>query len=322
MKSGLTFFSGLISVLAIGTAVAVPASAQVVGLGTTKGGATAQVANAIAKIVTTRSDLQVRAQAMGGTQQYIPIVNAGELAFGVSNMPQYWMAITGTGLSKGTKHENLRLAANLMTFKVGALVADRSNIKKISDLKGKSSGYGFKAAPLFQYVMTAFLANGGLSFDDVKKVPAVGLPQHWDMLKQGRIDVVVAAAGTGAVKEMDAIIDGGVRYVSLDPSSEALKRTVEAFPRSYLAAVAPAPGMVGVKEPVQMLHYDYMVWTNKTVSDEIVYKFVKTIHDNEKEIKETSPIWRSHTSKTMAKSQGTPYHPGAVKFYKEAGLIK
>lgn len=322
MKSGLTFFSGLLSAVAIGTAVAVPASAQVLGLGTTKGGATAQVAGAISKVITTKSDLQMRAQAMGGTQQYIPIVNAGELAFGVSNMPQYWMAIKGTGLSKGTKYENLRLAANLMTFKVGVLVAGKSSIKTVADLKGKTSAFGFKAAPLFQYVMTAFLANAGLTFDDVKKVPAVGLPQHWDMFKQGRIDVVIAAAGTGAVKEMDATIDGGVRYVSLDASSEAVKRTVEVFPRSYLSVVDPAPGLVGVKEPVQMLSYDYMVWTNKTVPDEIVYKFVKTLYDNEKELKETSPIWRSHSSKTMAKSQGTAYHPGAVKFYKEAGLIK
>ncbi len=75
-------------------AAALPASAgaQVIGLGSTKGGATAQVAAAISKVVTTKSDLQMRTQVMGGTQQYIPVVNAGELAFGLSNMPQYWMA--------------------------------------------------------------------------------------------------------------------------------------------------------------------------------------------------------------------------------------
>ena len=325
MTSGLKAFTGLFATAAAAAAIstfAAGASAQVVGIGTTKGGATAQVANAIAKIVTTKGGLQMRAQAMGGTQQYIPIVNAGELDFGVANLPQYWMAKTGTGISEGTKYDNLRLAATLMTFKVGVLVAEKSGIKKVSDLKGKNVGFGFKAAPLFQFVMTAFLANPGLTFDDVKKVPAVGLPQHWDLFKQGRIDVVIAAVGTGAVKEMDAVIDGGVRYVSLDTSDEAIKRTVAIYPKSYLAPVSPGPGLAGVKEPTQVLNYDYMIFTHKGASDEAVYKTVKVIHDNEKEIKETSPVWNSHFSKRMGKDQRTDYHPGAMKFYKEAGIAK
>lgn len=322
MNTGLKTAAGLFSAIAVSAVLASTASAQVLSIGTTKGGATAQVANTLAKIVTTRSDLQMRSQAMGGTQQYIPIVNAGEMDFGVSNVPQYWMALTGTGISEGNKYANLRLAANLMTFKVGVLVADKSNIRKASDLKGKNIGFGFTASPLFQHIMVAFLANGGLTFDDVTKVPAVGLPQHWDMFKQGRIDAVIAAVGTGSVVEMDSVVDGGVRYVSLDNSEDALKRTVAAYPRSYLAATPPADGLVGVKAPTQMLNYDYVVWTNDKVSDENVYKVVKAIYDNEAELKESSPLWRSHFSRTMGKDHRVEYHPGAVKFYKEAGILK
>ena len=68
------------------------ASAQIIGVATTKGGATAQVSNAIAKVVSLKSDFEVRTQVMGGTQQYIPVVNAGEVDFGLSNLPQYTMA--------------------------------------------------------------------------------------------------------------------------------------------------------------------------------------------------------------------------------------
>ncbi len=325
MTLRIKVFGGIVSAVALAATFAATsgiASAQVIGIGTTKGGATAQVANAIAKIATTRGNVQMRAQAMGGTQQYIPVVNAGELDFGVANLPQYWMALTGTGISQGTKYENLRLAATLMTFKVGVLVADKSGIKKVSDLRDRNVGFGFKAAPLFQFVMTAFLANPGLTFEDVKKVPAVGLPQHWDLFKQGRIDVVIAAVGSGAIKEMDAVIDGGVRYVSLDTSEEAVKRTVEIYPRSYIAPVSPAPGLAGVREPTQVLNYDYMLFTHKGAPDEAVYKVVKAIYENEKEIKETSPVWSSHFSKRMAKDQLTEYHPGAMKLFREAGIAK
>ena len=77
-------------ILIAATAVALigaNASAETVGLGTTKGGLTAQVTATISKVVSTHSDgLQMRTQVMGGTQKYIPVVNAGELEFGVSNI--------------------------------------------------------------------------------------------------------------------------------------------------------------------------------------------------------------------------------------------
>ena len=111
------------------------ASAQIIGVATTKGGATAQVSNAIAKVVSLKSDFEVRTQVMGGTQQYIPVVNAGEVDFGLSNLPQYTMAKTGTGLSAGTKYDNLRIAATMMVFRVGPIVARSSGINKLSELR-------------------------------------------------------------------------------------------------------------------------------------------------------------------------------------------
>ncbi len=62
--------------------------AETVGIGTTKGGATAQVSAGIAKIVSSHAGMQMRPRPMGGTAQYVPVVNAGELEFGVSNAMQ------------------------------------------------------------------------------------------------------------------------------------------------------------------------------------------------------------------------------------------
>ncbi|CAN0588936.1 unnamed protein product, partial [Laminaria digitata] len=168
----------LTAIAAVATlAMAGTASAQIVGIATTKGGATAQVSNAIAKVVSLKSDLEVRTQIMGGTQQYIPVVNAGEIAFGLSNLPQYTMAKTGTGLSEGTKFENLRIAATMMVFRVGPIVARDSGITKLSDLRGKRGPAGFKASPLFNYILGAFLANADMGIDDMNKVPVVALRQ-------------------------------------------------------------------------------------------------------------------------------------------------
>jgi len=307
--------------LALAAAVASSASAtaQTIGLGTTKGGATAQVTAAISRVVTTGSKLKMRPQPMGGTQQYIPIVDAGEMDFGVSDLPQYWMAKTGTGLSN-RKYENLILVATMMTFRVGFLVANKSSIEKVSDLRGRRIPYGFKAAPLFQYIASGILANGGLGWDEVTKVPAVGLRQHWNMFKEGKLDGVVAAIGTAAVEDMKAAVPGGVRYISLSDNPEAMRRTHKYYPKSHMKVVETNSRIAGLTKPFNALHVDYMLWTYKGQKDGVVYQVVKTMYENEKALHETSPLWRSHRSKTMARKQGAPYHPAAVKFYKEVGI--
>lgn len=308
-----------VAALAAAFAFAGAASAQVHGIATTKGGATAQVSTAIAKVVSLKSKLQLRTQVLGGTQQYIPVVNAGEITFGLSNLPQYTMAQTGTGLSAGTKYENLRIVATMMVFRVGPIVARNSGIDKLSDLRGKRAPAGFKAAPLFNYVLGSMLANAGLSIDDMRKVPVIALRQHWDAFKQGKIDVMVGAVGTGVLKEIDVAVKGGIKYLDMDNSEEALKRTVAVYPGSYLKVVEPAKSLTGVLEPVHALHFDYLFWTHKGAPDDVVYTVTKTMYENEKFLRESSPLWRSHSSKRMSKDQGFALHPAALKFYKEVG---
>jgi uncharacterized protein len=297
------------------------AAAQVIGIATTKGGATAQVSNAIAKVVSEKSGTQMRTQVMGGTQQYIPVVNAGEIHFGLSNLPQYTMAKTGTGLSAGKKYDNLRIAATMMVFRVGPLVGRNSGINKITDLRGKRAPAGFKASPLFNYILGAFLANGGISIDDTKKVPVIALRQHWNAFKQGKVDVMVGAVGTGVLKEINVAVKGGIKYLPLDASPAALKRTLAVYPGSYMKIVKPAKPFTGVLEPVNVLHFDYLLWTHKGASDEVVYKVVKAMYENEAQLKSSSPLWRSHSSKRMSKDQGFEKHPAAIKFYKEVGAL-
>lgn len=298
-------------------------SAQSVGIGTTKGGATAQVSAAIAKIVSQYSGMQMRPQPMGGTQQYIPAVNSGEIEFGIANMMQTYMAFTGTGLSEGEKAANLRLVAKMMTFQTGVVVRKDSGIKSPVDFKGKRIAYGFDSSPLFHHMWGSFLANGGLTWNDVQKVPVAALAASFNAFKDGKVDAAIAAIGSGIVSELNASVSGGVRYVNMIDTPEAAQRTLKLAPSTFITEVKPRPNLVGVEVPTKVLGFDYMLWAGKGVSDEVVYKVTKAMYEHEKELHAISPLWRSHSSKTMAKDQeGLPYHPGAIKFYREAGIWK
>lgn len=303
--------------IAVAALASTAASAQVVGIGTTKGGANATVGAAIAKAVSDSAGFQMRPQKMGGSQQYLPVVNAGVLEFGLSNVMQYGMAVDGTGMSKGTKHANLRLVATLMQFRNGIVVARNSGINSIADLKGKRVPVGYSAAPLFGLFMDSFLASGGLTQKDIDIVPVVGLRQSWDAFKEGRADATIIAAGAGPLRAMEAAIDGGVKYIPVIDNADARA----AMPRTHFDTIAPNAASVALREPTLMNVYEYVVFVNAKVPDDVVYKVAKAIAEQEDALVSSSPLWKTYDPKNIAKKyEGLDYHPGAVKYFTEQGL--
>ena len=311
-------------ILAIATALAVAGSGAhaqaILGLGTTIGGATAQTNNAIAKIVTEFSGMQMRPQPMGGTDKYMIAVNRGELEFGSSNMMQYYMGVTGTDPQNSAKHENLRIVCTMMVFQTGLITRNDTGIKTTAELKGKRAPHGFPAATLFQTLMTGFIANGGYGWNDVTQVPVSDLAKHFEALKLGRTDMAIAALGSAPVIELNASVEGGVRYIDFATEGPAARKMLKLLPKTYYVEIDPASGLPGIAGKTRMMAFDYVLWAHKDVPDETVYRVTKAMYEREAELKQTSPLWRSHFSKNMAKDQGMPYHPGAERLFKEVAL--
>ncbi len=296
-------------------------SHQPAGIGTTKGGATGQVAAAIAKVVSAQGELQVRTQPMAGSKQYIPYVNANRLEFGVANLPQVIFAIEGTSLFEGHPHPNLRMVATLMPFRVGLVVPDSSDIQSVADLKGRPIPSGFKASPLFRVVFDGFLATDGLRYEDTQQVPVSGLAQSWELFMQGKVMTVIFTVGTGALKQADIAL-GGVRYLSFNNSPEALKRLQAEVPEAQMRLIEPAPQLTAIKTPSYLMSYDYTLFTGQDVDEDLVYHVSKLMYENLDELQATGALWAEFQGEVMSKDVGLEYHPGAIKFYKEAGLWK
>ena len=296
-----------------------PAAAQVIGIGTTKGGANAAVGAAIAKVVSDSAGFQMRPQKMGGTQQYMAIVNSGDLEFGLSNVMQFGMAVDGSGMSDGKPHPDMRLVATLMQFRNGVIVGKESGINSLADLKGKRVPDGYAGAPLFNVFKNAFLAAAGLTMDDVTPVPIVGLRQSWAAFREGKVDMTIAAAGSGPVREMEAAISGGIKYIPLVEDDAARAE----LPRTRFAVIEPAKPLVGVLEPTLFNVYEYVLFANASVDEDTVYKVVAAIIDGDKDLRATSPLWKSYKSENIAtRFDGLEYHSGAIKYFKEKGLWK
>ena len=306
-----TIAAAVLAVAISGAAVV----AQTIGLGTTKGGATAQVAAAIAKVVSGAGEVQVRPQAMANTSQYILAVNAGKLDLGVSNFPQYRFAKEGTGMSKAP-NPNLMLVANLFPFRVGLMVPKKLGLKTYADLKGLRVPR-FPDNSLGDFLIRACLKAGGLTYADVTEVRIANFPRMWDAMKQGKTDIAIAAAGSKPTYDMDAAVDG-ISFLAFAESDEAA--VAEVLPGSFLAKIPANDKLPGLADGTVVVAFDYTLWAHKDVPADTVKAVVEAMHAGAEDLRAASPLWRSFDAAKMAKDFGYPYHPGAIAAYEALGL--
>ena len=297
------------------------ALAQVVALGTTQAGATFQLSTGIAKVVSDKGGMQMRTQPMAGAVQYAPLVNRGDIEFGMSNVPELHYLSKGVVIVEGKPNPELRMAARLVPWYNGLIVKKDSPIKSIKDLKGQPMPAGFPGNPLGKVLITGYLANAGLTFEDTRQVPVPSFPRMWDSFKQQQTAASIATIGMSQLQELQAALDG-VRFISFDSSPAAVAAIQKHVPNSYVVEVKPGPGKIGIDAPTNMLVYDYALWVNAKVKNEVVAKVVETLYSNPADIKATSPLWAEFDPAQMGKDVGIPYHPGAVAFYKSKGIIK
>jgi TRAP transporter TAXI family solute receptor len=302
-------------------ALAAPlATAQTVGIGATSTAYTAQASAAISKVVSETAGVQMRVQPYGGTSAYVPSVNAGNLEFGLANELETLYAVTGTVIYDKRPQKNLRVATVLTPFASAIYVRKDSSIRTLQDLKGKRLPSGWASQKIIGVLMEGYLANGGLSYDDVEKVPVPNVVKGADDFAAGKTDAFFFALGAGKVREVDATV-GGIRAIGVSDAPDAVERMQKFVPVAVAGSYAPSKVNVGVIEPTHIMQYDYLMLTNTAVPDELVYKVVKAMHDNKKMLAASFPALGRFSPEHMARTfkGGVTYHPGAIKYYTEIG---
>jgi hypothetical protein len=277
-------------------------------------------AQVIAKVIQENSDLQTRVVSFNSPAAILGAVEAGQADFALSSSDESTVAYTGTEDYQGRGMKKLRVAFTIMPFAVGLIVRKDSSIRTVADLKGKRFGTGWQGFKQGIPLANAMLATAGLSLGDVDPVPVSTLLRAADDFKAGRTDAFQFAVGGPKVAEIHAAI-GGVRFLSFDHSPEATRR-MQAVRKAYRPVlVSPAPHYVGIDEPTWLMGYHILILTGAAAPEATVYKAVKAIHGKKAELVKGHPSFGAFTDAGMAAQfEDLEYHPGAVKFFKEAGI--
>jgi hypothetical protein len=299
-------------------------AAQTVAISTLPPGAINHLqASAIAKAVQENSDLQMRLLTFNSPAAIIGAAENKQAEFAYTSIEEASDAASGTNEYAGKGMKDLRMAFTVFPFRVGIIVRNNSDIKTVADLKGKRIGSGWTGFRQGIALWDGLLANAGLSLKDTTPVPTTDLLRAADDFKSGKSDAFMFAAGGPKVAEANASIDGGVRFLNMDDSSKAVAQMQKVRQEYSVAPQQPAPHLAGVMGPTNLMQYYIVVLTNKDTPEDLVYKVVKTAHANKAAMVAGHPSFNAFTQDGMAvPHKRIQYHPGAIKFFKEAGVWK
>lgn len=278
---------------------------------------------AIAKMVNQKRkeyNLRATVESTGGSVFNVNAIAAGDLEFGVVQSDRQYQAFNGTADWEGKPVSDLRAVFSIHPESVTIVANADKGIKTVYDLKGKVVNIGNPGSGQRGNAEDLFAAAG---MDVNKDIKAEGMKaaESASMLQDGRIDAFFYTVGhpNGSVKEA---VSGATKVNFVSVPADVVKKLTDKF--SYYAdSEIPVDQYAGVANDANVPTFGVKATlvTSAKVPDDVVYAITKEVFENFEDFKKLHPAYGTLTKESMLKGQSAPIHPGAMKYYKEAGLL-
>ncbi len=252
----------------------------------------------------------------GGGVGNVEAIEFGKCDVGFSNSSSGVDGVYGRPPFK-QKMTQMRQLANLYPQFFQIVVLEGKGIKSIADLKGKSISPGPKGHT-GEFAATQVLQIYGLSYKDMSKVHHVGYSDCVALMKDGHCDGWLLCTTIPASSIMDLASTRKIRLISLP---EDKIKAMQKLNAGYIKRVIPKGTYVGVDYDVQGFGFFTHLIISAKLPDDLVYKITKTMVKNLPRYGDVVKDMKGVTSKDLAMDIGIPFHPGALKYYKEVGAL-
>jgi hypothetical protein len=252
----------------------------------------------------------------GGGITNIKAVEEGKVQIALSNFVSAVDAVEGRE-PFNKKAEKVRNMLFLYPQYFQVAVLEDSGIQTPADLKGKAIAPGIKGHTGEQFARH-LLQVYGLSYGDMSKVQYVSYADAVNLMKDGHLHAFLALTTVPASAIIDLSTDRKIRLLSL---TEDKLHELQAINSGYIKRVIP-------KGTYQSVEYDVTTFGTFThlivtsdLPEDLVYQMTKVLVENVTTLGEVVRDVQGITPKDMATDSGVvPYHPGALKYFKEIGV--
>lgn len=262
------------------------------------------------------SGMNVTAQATGASAENVRLVNKkeAELAIVQSDTVDFAFNAKETFKEKLTK---LSAIAVLYPEIIQIVTREESPIKSFADLKGKKVGVGAPGSGTeanFRQLLDIY----GMKKEDVK-AQYLSFVESAEQFKDKHIDAFIVVAGIPNAAIMDIGAMHKIKILSI-PDNMTGKLT-QKYP--FLAPIKiPANTYKNITAEVKTVAVMAVLIINPEIKDDIAYSLTKALFENQAELATAHAKGKELNLKTAVKGVSIPFHPGAVKYYKEKGEMK
>jgi hypothetical protein len=260
--------------------------------------------------------MNVTAQATGASAENVRLVNKkeAELAIVQSDTVDFAFNAKETFKEKLTK---LSAIAVLYPEIIQIVTREESPIKSFADLKGKKVGVGAPGSGTeanFRQLLDIY----GMKKEDVK-AQYLSFAESAEQFKDKHIDAFIVVAGIPNAAIMDIGAMHKIKILSL-PDDMTGKLT-QKYP--FLASIKiPANTYKNITAEVKTVAVMAVLIINPEIKDDIAYSLTKALFENQAELATAHAKGKELNLRTAVKGVSIPFHPGAVKYYKEKGEMK
>jgi len=258
-------------------------------------------------------------ESTGGSSYNINTIRSGELDLGVAQSDVQYYAIHGEkAFSEVGPFEDLRAVFSIHAEPFTVVARADAGIKTFDDLKGKRVNLGNPGSGQ-RDTMDVVLAAKGWTLDDFALASELKPAEQSQALCDNKIDAMIYTVGhpSGSIQEATTACDS----VLVEVAGDAIDKLVAENPY-YRVATIPGGMYRGNPDDVKTFGVGATFVSSTATDADVVYHVVKAVFDNFDDFKKLHPAFANLVKEEMVKDGlSAPLHDGAVKYYKEAGLM-
>jgi len=218
----------------------------------------------------------------------------------------------------GPQPLRLLMTSNGLSNQAVAVAAD-TGVTSFAELRGRRVPY-VRAAPALNVSMEAYLACGGLTWDDVVRVDFPGYDAKWNGVINGDVDVAFGTTVSGPPFRLEAS-PRGIRWLPAPHDDAGCWERLLAIGPYFTKHFATRGAGINDDNPHEAGTYPYPLLTTLDTQDsDVVYALTRAIHENYDDYKDSDPGAIGWALERQVFQWVVPYHEGAVAYWREIGV--
>jgi TRAP transporter TAXI family solute receptor len=230
-------------------------------------------------------------------------------------------ARAGANSWKGKQTDKALFVANYYPNVWQLVVPQSSDIRKLSDLKGKAIALPPRGNTSLAEGWELLLKINGMKLDDLGTKSFGSITENAEAIRNRQ----AVAMGWFTVVPASYMLDLGTSLkLRMIPVSDAELDKLKAVNAGFVKHVIPkaAYAQYGIDEDVQTVQAPTILIAHAKTPADVVYKITKAVVEGREDFARVTAAMKGVSAKDMAQAHGQPLHPGAEKYYREAGLLK